>query len=225
VADGERVPVRLVQENGNTISLDATSIDMVVERQQSAFGIPLADAKKMAIDLNQAVVGFEIQGVFTDDEGQEASSQAKAVVDFNHTQTLFDQDAAEAYAEANAGGKQGKKSAGNKSETISNPTSIHLPTRKRKTHWLKWHGKHMSFPVAYWVEQNQTATGGLPITSGLNVRFSASDLSASNMVGGVLTHGATVNTWVDSASSLVANKSGSPIYREHGAGGQPYVFF
>ena len=225
VADGERVPVRLVQENGNTISLDATSIDMVVERQQSAFGIPLADAKKMAIDLNQAVVGFEIQGVFTDDEGQEASSQAKAVVDFNHTQTLFDQDAAEAYAEANAGGKQGKKSAGNKSETISNPTSIHLPIRKRKTHWLKWHGKHMSFPVAYWVEQNQTATGGLPITSGLNVRFSASDLSASNMVGGVLTHGATVNTWVDSASSVVANKSGSPIYREHGAGGQPYVFF
>lgn len=93
MADGERVPVRLVQENGNTISLDATSIDMVVERQQSAFGIPLADAKKMAIDLNQAVVGFEIQGVFTDDEGQEVSSQAKAVVDFNHTQTLYDEDA------------------------------------------------------------------------------------------------------------------------------------
>ena len=49
MADGERVPVRLVQENGNTISLDATSIDIVVERQQSAFGIPLADAKKMAM--------------------------------------------------------------------------------------------------------------------------------------------------------------------------------
>ena len=101
MADGERVPVRLVQENGNTISLDATSIDMVVERQQSAFGIPLADAKKMAIDLNQAVVGFEIQGVFTDDEGQEVTSQAKAVVDFNHTQTLYDEDAAMAYFAAN----------------------------------------------------------------------------------------------------------------------------
>jgi hypothetical protein len=225
VADGERVPVRLVQENGNTISLDATSIDMVVERQQSAFGIPLADAKKMAIDLNQAVVGFEIQGVFTDDEGQEASSQAKAVVDLNHTQTLFDQDALEAYAEANTGGKQGKKSAGNKSGTIGNPTSIHLPTRKRKADWQKWQGKYMSFPVAYWVEQNQTATGGLPITSGLVARFNADSLVATNMVGGALTHGATVNTWVDSVSSITANKVGSPIYRDHGIGGQPYVYF
>ena len=224
VADGERVPVRLVQENGNTISLDATSIDMIVERNQSAFGIPLMDAKRMAIDLNEAVVGFEIQGVFTDEEGQEASSQAKAVVDLNHTQTLFDMDAAEAYVEANAGGKQNKKSTGNKLGSVNNPTSIFKPKRKT-SEWLKWHGRYLSFPVAYWVEQNQTATGGLPITSGLNVRFSASDLSASNMVGGVLTHGATVNTWVDSASSVVANKSGSPIYREHGAGGQPYVFF
>jgi len=225
MADGERVPVRLVQENGNTISLDATSIDMVVERQQSAFGIPLADAKKMAIDLNQAVVGFEIQGVFTDDEGQEASSQAKAVVDLNHTQTLFDQEAAAAYAEANSGGKQQTRSVGNKRGLGGRPTSIHVAPRRRRTDWLKWHGKYMSFPVAYWVEQNQTATGGLPITSGLSVRFSASDLSATNMVGGVLEHGATVNTWVDSISSVTANKSGSPIYKQHGAGGQPYVYF
>ena len=230
MADGERVPVRLVQENGNTISLDATSIDMVVERQQSAFGIPLADAKKMAIDLNQAVVGFEIQGVFTDDEGQEVSSQAKAVVDFNHTQTLYDEDAGEAYFFANAGGKQKVRSASNKREKSSDtvqtlPTSIHTPMYMLKGTWNKWNNKYMSFPVAYWVEQNQTATGGLPITSGLSVRFSASDLSATNMVGGVLEHGATVNTWVDSISSVTANKSGSPQYREHGAGGQPYVHF
>ena len=52
------MPVRLVQENGNTISLDATSIDMVVERQQSAFGIPLADAKKMAIDFEPSSCRF-----------------------------------------------------------------------------------------------------------------------------------------------------------------------
>lgn len=225
MADGERVPVRLVQENGNTISLDATSIDMVVERQQSAFGIPLADAKKMAIDLNQAVVGFEIQGVFTDDEGQEASSQAKAVVDLNHTQTLFDQEAAAAYAEANSGGKQQTRSVGNKRGLGGRPTSIHVAPRRRSADWLKWQGKYMSFPVAYWVEQNQTATGGLPITSGLVARFNADSLSATNMVGGALTHGATVNTWVDSVSSITANKVGSPIYRNHGAGGQPYVYF
>ena len=123
--------------------------------------------------------------MFTDDEGQEASSQAKAVVDLNHTQTLFDQETAAAYAEANSGGKQQTRSVGNKRGLGGRPTSLHVPPRRRKTDWLKWHGKYMSFPVAYWVEQNQTATGGLPITSGLSVRFSASDLSATNMVGGV----------------------------------------
>ena len=115
VEAGERVPIRLVQENGETISLDATSIDMVIEREQSTFGISLFDAKKMSIDLNQAMVGFEIQGVFTDDEGQEVSSKAKATIDFHHTQTLFDEDAAAAYAEANSGGKGNKRSASNKS--------------------------------------------------------------------------------------------------------------
>ena len=79
---GERVPIRLVKENGDTISLDATSIDMAVERVQTNFSIPLLQAKKMGIDLNQAAVAFEIQGVFTDDEGQEETAQAKAVFDF-----------------------------------------------------------------------------------------------------------------------------------------------
>ena len=37
MADGERVPVRLVQENGNTISLDATSIDMVSDLLPALF--------------------------------------------------------------------------------------------------------------------------------------------------------------------------------------------
>ncbi len=230
MADGERVPVRLVQENGNTISLDATSIDMVVERQQSAFGIPLADAKRMAIDLNQAMVGFEIQGVFTDDKGQEVSSQAKAVVDLNHTQTMFSEEAAYAYVLSLMNkGKPGKEkeSAGSRTSkrTDGAPVEIYRPTKRKSASWLKWHKKYLSFPVAYWVEQNATATGGLPVTSGLSARFSASDLSATNMVGGALTHGATVNTWVDSASSVVANKSGSPIYKEHGAGGNPYVYF
>ena len=223
LVDGERVPIRLVQENGNTISLDATSIDMVVERQQSAFGIPLADAKKMAIDLNQAMVGFEIQGVFTDDEGQEVNSQAKAIVDLNHTQTIFSEEAAIAYITSLlTGGKPGKvkeKKAKNK------PTSIFLPSKRRSSNWLKWHRRYLSFPVAHWVDQNATATGGLPIASGLTVRFNADSLVATNMVGGALTHGATVNTWVDSASSVVANKAGSPIYKEHGAGGNPYVYF
>jgi len=225
MADGERVPIRLVQENGATISLDATSIDMVVEREQSAFGIPLSDAKKMAIDLNQAMVGFEIQGVFTDDEGQEVSSQAKAVVDLNHTQTLFDQEAAQAYYAANSGGGQEKASRSNKKGASTSATTLYTPRKRKSQSWQQWHGRYISLPVAKWVSDNATATGGLPITSGLSVRFSASDLVATNMVGGALTHGATVNTWVDSASSVVANKAGSPIYKEHGIGGNPYVYF
>ena len=52
-------------------------------------------------------------------------------------------------------------------------TFTYTIVRKGKTDWNKWNNKHMSFPVAYWVEQNQIATGGLPITSGLVARFNA----------------------------------------------------
>ena len=135
MADGERVPIRLVQENGDTISLDATSIDMVVERQQSAFGIPIADAKKMAIDLNQAMVGFEVKGVFTDDKGQEVSSQAKAVVDLNHTQTLFSEEAAIAYVHSLMNkGKPGKeKESTGRKGARPQPTSVYLPSKRKSS--------------------------------------------------------------------------------------------
>ena len=86
--EGERLPVRLVQENGDTISLDATSVDIMVERIQSNFGMQLLDAKKMGIDLNQSSVQIEIQGVLADDEGQEATAQATAILDFYQPQQL-----------------------------------------------------------------------------------------------------------------------------------------
>ena len=86
---GERMPIRLVQENGETISLDATSVDIVVERQASNFGIPFFDAKKMGIDLNQASVAVEIQGVFADETGQEVTSQSQAIIDFYQPQQLL----------------------------------------------------------------------------------------------------------------------------------------
>ena len=86
--EGERMPIRLVQENGDTISLDATSIDIVVERVKSNFGIPFYDAKKMGIDLNQAQVVMEIQGVMADDLGQETTSKATATLDLYQPQQV-----------------------------------------------------------------------------------------------------------------------------------------
>jgi len=227
VEAGERVPIRLVQENGETISLDATSIDMVIEREQSTFGISLFDAKKMSIDLNQAMVGFEIQGVFTDDEGQEVSSKAKATIDFHHTQTLFDEDAAAAYAEANSGGKGNKRSASNKSmgagSKITDPFKSRL---KGKSNWEKWHNKHITLPVAYWVDQRKsTSASPLPVTSGLSARFDASALTASNLSSSTIQHEATVDSWTDSVNGLVANKNGTPKYKQHGINGRPYVEF
>ena len=85
---GERMPVRLVQENGDTISLDATAIDITVERQQSNFAIPLMDAKRMGIDINQSQVQIEVQGVFADDTGQETTAQATAILDFYQPQQI-----------------------------------------------------------------------------------------------------------------------------------------
>ena len=232
LADGDRIPIRLVQENGDTISLDATSIDMVIERQQSAFGIPLQDAKKMAIDLNQAMVGFEIQGVFADDEGQEATSKAKAVVDFNHTQTLYHFEQASGFGGANTGGFGQLIGASNRFGGLfggvvgsgNSPGTIFAPTLKRPLNFNTWHKKYMALPVAYWVSQNISGLAGLPVTSGLSVRFDAGSLTATNMTGGSLVHNAQIASWVDTASSISATPSGTPLYRKHGANGKPYVY-
>jgi len=212
--EGERMPIRLVQENGNTISLDATSIDIVVERIQSNFGIPFFDAKKMGIDLNQAQVVMEIQGVMTDDLGQEATSKATATLDFYQPQQVVN------WGQPLGGGGGGLTSGGIPSTFNVTSASVAGLTGLTNTgltggfssgfggsvgtapvdfkdfgnNILKyWNKKYIDFPVAYWVEQSGEL--GIPVTNGLQLHLKADSLS------GTLSNNEEVEIWTDSSGN------------------------
>ena len=248
--EGERMPVRLVKENGDVISLDATSVDIVVERIQSNFGLPLAHATKMGIDLNQAAVSIEVQGVFTEDTGQEVSSKATADIDFNQPQQLM--PAAAGTLIGGGGGNTGPQTPSGFNQTGfggvstgdtglgsvgaggggfsggfggslgSFPTTIDdLGNRILKN----WHEKHIRLPVAYWVEEAVKLDN--PISSGLQLWLKAETLSSTHSPGD------DVTVWTDSAASRNAVQRTSPStpapkYQEGGAGhviDGPYVEF
>ena len=225
-ADGERVPIRLVQENGNTIELDATSIDMVVERIQSNFGIPFMSAKKFGIDLNQAAVMFEVQGVFTDEAGQEGASGAVAQIDFHQTQWAQPvRQKSGSSGQSSRGEEQrgtyttsegeGFESVGQKGYNITHrpkPTSMEL--------YQKWHGRHIRLPMAYWLDE--VTLNSLPSVGGLTNLFW---FDAVQSVTGVA-HGGSISSFVDkSSNAFTFTASGAPKYYENGASGRPYVLF
>lgn len=210
--EGERMPIRLVQENGDTISLDATSIDIVVERIQSNFGIPFFDAKKMGIDLNQAQVVMEIQGVMADDTGQEATSQATATLDFYQPQQVVN------WGQPLGGGGGGLTSGGIPSAfnvtsaslggltgitnvsprggfssgfggSLGNPPTDFKDFGNNILQY--WNKKHIDFPIAYWVEQSGEL--GIPVTNGLQLHLKADSL--------LFSHNELVPVWEDSSGN------------------------
>jgi len=228
--EGERMPIRLVQENGNTISLDATSIDIVVERIQSNFGIPFFDAKKMGIDLNQAQVVMEIQGVMADDLGQEETSKATATLDFYQPQQVVN------WGQPLGGGGGGLTSGGIPSTFNVTSASVAGLTGLTNTgltggfssgfggsvgtapvdfkdfgnNILKyWNKKYIDFPVAYWVEQSGEL--GIPVTNGLQLHLKADSLSDT------LSNNEEVEIWTDSSGNgrnvNQTNASKRPKYR------------
>tara|TARA_R100001510_G_scaffold57511_1_gene65888 strand:+ start:6036 stop:8576 length:2541 start_codon:yes stop_codon:yes gene_type:complete len=242
VDEGERLPIRLVQENGDTISLDATSVDIVVERVQSNFALPLLDAKKMGIDLNQSSVQIEIQGVLADDEGQEATAQATAILDFYQPQQVV------TWGQPVAGGggntsspvtsvfnKQGPSGSFGSTTGITGTTGDSgsfsggiggslggtlIDINDLGNRILQyWNEKYIDFPVAYWVEESGALLN--PVTSGLQLWLKADALSHAS--------GTALVSWADSSGNgrlaSQADSSKQPVYRTEGVNGQPYVRF
>ena len=240
--EGERMPIRLVQENGDTISLDATQVDIVVERVQSNFGIPLMDAKRMGIDVNQSAVTVEVQGVFADDLGQEESSQATAILDFYQPQQIVTWGQPVGGSGGNPSGpiSSGFNSRGSSggvgattglTGTIANSWSFSggiggslgggvTDLNDLGNRILKyWNLKYIDFPVAYWIEESGALT--VPVSSGMQLWLKADAITN--------TDGSVLPTWNDSsgngglAQQLDATKQ--PKYRTNGINGKPYVQF
>jgi hypothetical protein len=227
--DGERVPIRLVQENGQFIELDATSIDIVVERIQSNFGIPFMSAKKFSIDLNQAAVAFEVQGVFADESGQEQSFGATAKVDFHQAQSVLVPKGGQS-GKGQKGGKGQSEEAGGTYTQVGasseEQNAALVSSRARQTsHWLyaDWHGRYIRFPVGYWASLVISETP--PDVTNLILQVDASQMDNHVATGVPLVHGDTLSSLTNLAGTQELEAQGTPIYRQHGAGGMPFLWF
>jgi len=236
---GEMMPIRLVQENGETISLDATSVDIVVERIQSNFAIPFFDAKRMGIDLNQASVMIEIQGALTDDTGQTASSKAVATLDFYQPQMIvsWGQPVNGGGGGNNAGpvassfnmagpagntvqgvttgiagtvGNTGGFSGGLGGSSGGSPLEPSDLGNRILQYWAK---KYIDLPVAYWTEASQSLDN--PVKTGLQLWLKADSITGIEEGGGVA-------TWTDSSgngrNAVQSTSSEQPTFTSAGIG-------
>ncbi len=241
--EGEMMPVRLVKENGDTISLDATSIDIVVERIVSNMGIPFFDAKKFGIDLNQTAVVIEVQGVFADDEGQEATAQSTATIDFYQPQQIVSWGQPIAGSGGgtvgghlasgfnltgptggfglgtgigSVGGFDGGWSGGIGGSIGQNAFDVNdLGNRVLKY----WNEKYIELPIAYWVEAASQLDN--PIQTGLQLWLKTDTLSS-------LSQDDKVASWTDSSNgrnAVQSNVSSQPTLKTSAINGKSSVNF
>lgn len=212
----DRVPVRLVKENGETIELDATSIDIFVDRVQSNFAIPLLQARKMGVDLNQAMVGFEIQGVFTNEEGQEAKIKSTGYIDFDQSQTFVSGAGSRNPTGTVLGGGLTSWFNGLQDVIQSGGSTSDVPEGL-----TNMHDKYIDLPVAYWVENKNDITA--PITNGLKLWLKSDSLFST------LEHGDKVSSWPDSSGNgndaVQSDTSKQPKWYEGGPNGKPIIRF
>ncbi|ANS04824.1 hypothetical protein [uncultured Mediterranean phage] len=75
-------PIRLVQENGNLIELDAQEMVLTTTRKVGGSAIPFTGSKRVGFDLNVNQAMINIRGVIADDRSAGASTAASAVINF-----------------------------------------------------------------------------------------------------------------------------------------------
>ena len=79
------IPIRLVQENGNTIELDATTMVLSTSRKVGGSPIPFTGSKRIGMDLNVNSAMINIQGIIADDREGTKSIAHSATINFGFT--------------------------------------------------------------------------------------------------------------------------------------------
>jgi hypothetical protein len=87
MAAANGTPIRLVQDSGNLIELNATNIAFTVDRGVTPFSLPAAGGRRFSIDLNKNKSLIVVEGVFTDDTQGSGARNASALIDFSVSQT------------------------------------------------------------------------------------------------------------------------------------------
>lgn len=78
------IPIRLVQENGNTIELDATTMVLSTSRKVGGSAIPFTGSKRIGMDLNINSAMINIQGIIADDREGTKSTAHNATINFGN---------------------------------------------------------------------------------------------------------------------------------------------
>jgi len=195
-SDITRVPVRLAQEDGSTIELDVTSIDIVVERSNSQIAVPFRDGQRFGIDLNMPQISVALTGVLVDDEGTNVPAEgAKAEFDFGTCGT-FNPPSGSGIQGSFGNGRVGNLIGGGGSTgvnqwlpTIWNPSNsmaaVKAPSDLDK--------RYFNIPVDYLTSN----TGSLGKPSNPIVGMAAH--WKANALG--LSEGAKVSSWTDSSGN------------------------
>lgn len=76
------LPIRLVQENGKLIELDATNMTLTTERKVGGAPLPFTGSLRFGADFNVNTALINIQGVITDDREGSSSAKADSLVNF-----------------------------------------------------------------------------------------------------------------------------------------------
>ena len=78
------VPIRLVQENGRLIELDATSMVLSTTRKVGGAALPWTGSRRIGMDWNINKAFINIQGVISDDRDGTPEAAHSATIDFGH---------------------------------------------------------------------------------------------------------------------------------------------
>ena len=102
------VPIRLVQESGNLIELDATSIALTTSRRTGGMPVPFSGGKSFGVDMNLQKRIIVVQGVFTDDKEVVGSDvAASAIIDFTSVFPSGGSNTSASFINANTGTTRG----------------------------------------------------------------------------------------------------------------------
>jgi len=83
MAESNGTPIRLVQENGNLIELEATTFALTTEREVTPTSYPAVGGARIAIDLNKSRALIVMQGVISDDRFTTGAAFAQGLVDYS----------------------------------------------------------------------------------------------------------------------------------------------
>ena len=198
-----RLPIRLVQQNGNTIQLYATAYDMAVERNHSQIPVPFGDGFRFGIDLNMPRISFALTGVITDDEGDDKPALgSKGAIDVGYEKPVtqvggggpptFGLPIGSGGGGFGVWGGGGFGTSGGASQPNQNGPNSFLPSSwgavsstippqnaPMITSAAQLHGKYFELPVAHWAGVGGGIAAPTEPTSVQELWLEAADVTAA----------------------------------------------